>query len=559
MRTPDSIPRLSRVRLKAVDCAAALFLLSAALFLPAAALASTVPLVPIHLAPMPPHAVFDYSPITSLKANPTITGSASSSLSLLDFKVVDKNGATVYQDPSVLIVGGRFVETVYPPIADGTYKLEMLSGTTSVATSTLTVGLRTELNIEPDVSIASYDVADGHLMRFDIYARSDKVRMHATRGVGINQLTFAVLPTNASVVDMQLYGYTDPNFTVPIIASTTGALNSVPAETDATSSTITIIPDEPIEIPSGATYYFDLVGTVTPSDTTYSVETTLLNDSDPHFGVFANLASTSNFVWSPNTYGTSSLDSLDWVNASLVTGIPQGGLIVVRTDPPPTGAPACSLYASTSTAAAGTPVTLTWSSTGATSVVWDSGAKDVLAGSETYTLGSTTHTYILDVAGPYGQSNCFATVDVPVLVATSTSTGTTATTTDGFTATPTTGTVTLAVAFSGSVNNNKSCAAQTFSLGYSDNSTSTITVPANLCKAQTFSFNHSYTKVGTSTAGLYKGTGTSTAQLIQKQAIVVKAKVAILFDPESNVANVFFAAAGTVDAAIKNLFSFFRW
>ena len=498
-------------------------------------------------APVPVgQASFDYNPLTSLKANPTITGSASSSAPL-SFTVTNAKGALVYSDTSLWVSGGLFSETIYPPISNGTYALAIIMGSTTLATSTLTIGLRTEPSVALDNSIASYDVADGHLMRFTIQARG-------TSGVGIGQLSFAMVPNTADVQDMSLYGYTDPNFTIPIIASSTDPLNALPVNISATSSVVTIVPDAPIEIPAGDTYYFDLVGTVTPQDVVYDVETTLLNDTNPHFGVYADIASTSNLVWSPNTYGTSTLDMHDWINGALVGGVPQNGLIEVRTSPPPTNAPSCSLDASTSTAPQGTPVTLIWNTTGATSVVWDTGVRDALFGTKTYTVGSTTHTYILNVSGPYGQGNCFATVVVPSAMVVAT---TTATSTDGFIATPTSGSIPLAVTFTGSVNNAKSCAAQTYSLGYGNGATSTITVAANSCKAQSFSFVRNYTTVGTSTAGLYKGTGTSTAQRIQTQVIVAKAKVAFGGSGTSNLANVLSAVSDGVVEAIKRFFSLF--
>jgi hypothetical protein len=493
-------------------------------------------------APIPVgQASFDYNPLTSLKANPTITGSASSSAPLR-FTATDASGTLMFSDQSLWVSGGRFSETIYPPIANGAYSLAITLGSTTLATSTLTVGLRTEPIVGLDDSLSSYDVADGHLMRFTLQARG-------TSGVGVGQLSFAVMPSNATVQDISLYGYTDPNFTIPIIASSTGLLNSTSTEISATSSVVTIVPDTPIEISAGDTYYFDLVGTVTPQSTAYNVETTLLNDTDPHFGVYNDIASTSNLVWSPNTYGVSSPDMLDWINGALVGGVPQDGLIEVRTNPPPTNAPACSLDASTSSAPQGTPVTLTWSTTGATSVVWDTGAHDAFFGVKTYTLGSTTHTYILNVSGPYGQSNCFATVVVPSATVVAT------TTVDGFTATPTTGSIPLSVTFAGSVNNAKSCAAQTFSLGYGDGATSTIAVAVNVCKAQAFTFTHSYTKVGTTTAGLYKGVGTSTAQRIQTQVIVAKAKVAF----NGNTSNMAAALVGFLSGFTQVFQTITRW
>lgn len=541
MSPSASIPWLQALQRWAGESGAVLLLTCVVLLLPLSAQAHATEVL------AKPVASFDYSPLTSLKANPTITGSASSSVPL-HFKVTGNKGVSWYDDPSVWVSKGQFSETIYPPIPNGTYQLAIVAGSTTIATSTLTVGLRTWPSIESDDSLSSSDVADGHLMRFSI-------RAHGQTGVGISRLSFEVIPSNADVQDIYLYGYTDPDFTQPIVASSTDPLMIDPSEITATSSMVTIVPDAPIEIPGNHTYYFDLVGTVSPLDTTYNVVTRMLSDTNAHFDVESNLETANHFIWSPNTYGTAAFETHDWTNGALVTGIPKDGLVSVRTNTPPVDGLACNLNVSTTTTPAGTPVTFIWSSTGATSAVWDNGTKDTLAGTKTYTQGTTTHTYILNFYSAHSFTNCYATVAIPYVYTAATTTATT-TVADGFTATPTTGPISLAVTFAGSVNNAKLCTAQTYSLGYGDGATSTISVGVNSCKAQAFSFTHTYTKVGTFTAGLYKGTGTSTAQRIQTQVITPKAKTAFLFTAASNVANVFTVAQ---DGFVQALGALFNW
>ena len=545
MNRPRSIPqgRLMQLWITTPLICVAIY----SLFTPLGALARTTVATS---TPFLSTASFDYDPITSLKANPTINGSATTT-GPLSFTLTTLKGVVMYQDLSVLVAGGRFAETVYPPVANGTYALSLASGGHVLATTTLTVGLRTVPSIDLDPTLPGYDVADGHLMRFRVHANGQS-------SVGIAQLAFSIIPSSVDVEDIQLYGFSDSGYSHSIVpgdtASTTSPLNSTLAELSATSSSVVIVPDEPIEVPAGDTYYFDLMGTVTPSDVTYDVETTLLGDHNAHFAEYADLAPTSNLVWSPDTYGTSSLNNLDWVNASLVTGVPEEGLIEVRSSPPPTDGPSCSITTSTSTAAAGTPVTLTWNTSNSTSAVWSGGVADALFGSKTYTLGSTTHTYILSVSGPYGQSNCFATVAVPG----TSSVGAPVIPVDGFTATPTTGNVTFSTTFTGSVNNNKVCSAQTFTLGYGDGTaSSTITVPVNTCKAVAFTLSHNYTTVGTFTAGLYRSTGTTTSQRIQTQVITSKAKLAFGGNGIGNVANALTAVGGNIARMWQLIFRLF--
>jgi hypothetical protein len=479
-----------------------------------------------------PVAAFDLSPITSLQSNATITGTAKNLIQPLHITIEDKNEVSVYAS-DLTTKQSQWQVTVFPPISSGSYIVNLFSGSLFLASTTLTIGLRSFPIIEVDNSLPVSDVVDGRLMRFKVTARG-------VNPVSIAQMGFAIVSTGTSVSSVTLSEYTDTAYSQPLSTTTGAVLNSTPADP---TRPFVIVPDSIIEVPAGNTYYFELDGMVSPTDTNYTVETTLLGDApQSHVTLFDALASTSNFVWSPNTYGLSSTTDSDWTTSSLIVGVPQSGLTAVRTSPPPTDAASCNISASTSTAKVGTPVTLTWTSRGATKAVWDDGSSETVSGTKTYTLGSMTRTYILNVSGPYGQSNCFATVAIPSI---STTTQTTPTTTpDSFTATPTIGNVSFAVTFAGSVNNAKTCNAQTYTLGYGDGASTTISVPTNLCKAQSFNIVHTYSKVGTSTAGLYKGTGTSTAQRIQIQAISAKAKGALLFDAASNIANIFSAVTG---------------
>ena len=546
MNRPHSIPQRLNI-LMWITFALAAFSLAA----PLGCLAAAKPLVAQPMVkPLPAtpsaQATFDYKALTSLKANPTIRGSASSSAPLL-FKVLDIAGTVVYQDSSLALDGGRFAETIYPPISNGLYKVSIASGARDIASTTLTVGLHTLLKVEPDMSLGPSDVTDGHLMRF-------KLTADPRGGAAVGQFAFSVVPSNVDVEDIQLFGYSDDSFTTSLTGDGS-PLSSTTVNLTPTSSVVTIVPDELVEIPPGRTYYFDLVATATALDSAYDVDTTLLGDTNPHISTFNGLAPSSSLVWSPNTYGTSTEADLDWLNGSIVSGLPAVGLETVRANPPPTNMPSCMVTASTSTAPAGTPVTLTWSTSNAVSALWETGTKADMSGSKTYTLGSSTHTYILSVASPYGQSTCFATVAVPGTSYTATTTAPT----DGFTATPTTGPISLSVTFAGSVNNNKVCSAQTFTLGYGDGTaSSTISVPANSCKAVAFSFVHSYTKVGTSTAGLYRSTGTTTSQRIQTQVIVAKAKVAF-GGSSSMMANALSAVGSGFHSWLDSLLKFFAW
>lgn len=515
MRNQYSIPQLAAVLV--------------GILLPVAVAAKT-PLPP------PPGASFDYPQGLSLRADPVLSGGANNLQAPLKVAVKYTAGTTTIQvfAAPVDVSQNRWNTHVYPPVATGLYSVELSSGGVVLATSTLVVGLRTLPGIELD-ALAPYDVADGKLLRFII-------RTHGGE-MGVAQFTFSFATTSADLSQVTLSGYTDPNYSQPI-GSSTGPLAD-PA--DPTGSIFSVQPYTPVEIPANSSYYFELDGTVTPSDGTYSVETTLLGDpvSVP-VADEPTVASTSNFVWSPNTYGEASTTSPDWVNG--LSAVMPFNLVEVRHGTPVPQTTGCTLTSSTSTVSANQPFTLAWNTTLATSSKWDDGTVAALSGTRTITQGITaTHTYILNVWGATGSGDCFVTVAIPKAVATSSPPAQ-----GSLAATPLSGTVSLSVTFTGSVNLTSSCSAATYTLFYGDGGSSQIAVAKNLCKSKSFSFVHSYTKAGTVTAALYLGTSTTTGQLLQSQTITVNALAFI--DGVSNAAGALLAVPGDILGWFIHLF-----
>lgn len=178
-------------------------------------------------------------------------------------------------------------------------------------------------------SVGSVGVADGKLIRFAVTA-------NANGSIGINQLRFAIAMKSAAVANINLFAYTDSNYSTPVAGFTAGQVAA--ANTAAPFGIFTITPSAVISIPAGATYYFEARGTVTALMATYSVTTTLLGDAmypsfTTNMGTSAAVAATtSNLVWSPNATTISSVTDVDWTNGYGVAGLPSSGLVQVRSN-----------------------------------------------------------------------------------------------------------------------------------------------------------------------------------------------------------------------------------
>jgi hypothetical protein len=178
----------------------------------------------------------------------------------------------------------------------------------------------------PKVSIGSEKlpytgVEDGRLLRFAVSADS-----HGS--IGLGKMVFSVQPTNASVTNGMLYGYTDSNFSLPI--SGFNADGSIP--TSYTGSVYVTGPLNPIQIPAGATRYFEFRGSVSPSGSGASVTTRMLSDQNmiPLQSGIVLREKDTNFVWSPNSTTTSSYGASDWTGGYAVPGLPLAGFSGTR-------------------------------------------------------------------------------------------------------------------------------------------------------------------------------------------------------------------------------------
>ncbi len=179
-------------------------------------------------------------------------------------------------------------------------------------------------------TLSGNGVTDGRLMRF-------KVTANSRGGVGINQLKFTMSTTGATVLGVNLFGFTEGTYSSGISGFTSGQI-ATSNTNPGTGGAVTITPSAVINIPAGSTYYFELKGTVAGTGTAYSVNTTLSGDSaypalasawtqggTGLMDLSGNLTGGS-LIWSPNATTTSAALHDDWTNGYGVPGLPSSGL-----------------------------------------------------------------------------------------------------------------------------------------------------------------------------------------------------------------------------------------
>jgi hypothetical protein len=193
-------------------------------------------------------------------------------------------------------------------------------------------------------TLSSSGVSDGRLMRF-------KVTANTAGNVGIAKFVVSMSTTSATVANVNIFGYTDSSYSQPISGVNTGgqflqtATNGYGTAGQATALSLSIYPQTTagatttVQVPAGATYYFEVRGTVAGSGTSYSVTTTLNGDSSyPSLSTSMSSVATvdagsvRSFIWSPNSTTTAAVANNDWTNGYGLMGLPASGLIQTRTN-----------------------------------------------------------------------------------------------------------------------------------------------------------------------------------------------------------------------------------
>jgi hypothetical protein len=192
-------------------------------------------------------------------------------------------------------------------------------------------------------ALASTGVADGKLMRFKITANS-------AGPVGLYNLNFTLatssFATGGGVSAVKVMVYSDPSYSAQVsgtYGAATGQFGST-ATPDASAPTLNYsATTNPLQIPAGTTYYFQVEATVSSSQSGTSVTTTLNGDAayiaSAHLGsdqvstTTGALADDNNdFIWSGNATTTAVFNANDWANGYGVLGLPSGGFSQTRSN-----------------------------------------------------------------------------------------------------------------------------------------------------------------------------------------------------------------------------------
>ncbi len=198
-------------------------------------------------------------------------------------------------------------------------------------------------------TLPSTGIADGRLMRF-------KVTANSAGAVGLFNFNFTIstssFVTGGGISSTMLNVYSDASYSQPVSGTfgaatgQFGATNGTTGGTTLTNGPVTLdfqATTNPLQVPAGQTYYFELKATVAGTQTGTSVTTTLNGDAAyidaSHLGVYqvstttGALADTNNdFIWSGNATSTAVFNANDWANGYGIPGLPAGGVSQTRSN-----------------------------------------------------------------------------------------------------------------------------------------------------------------------------------------------------------------------------------
>ncbi len=225
-------------------------------------------------------------------------------------------------------IPGDVIKIDINPSATAAYGFN--SGLDVLPTGSTTVAGIQILKSVPTVALetlSSVPVSDGRLINFSITSAPTGDTEYGT-------FSFTLDSTRITVSNLLLFCFTDSSYTTPLANGTNGIVGGV-SFTNNIGVCHLSSNGQPLTVPAGKTYYFQLQATsITVFGSSYSVTTTLHGDLVSHQLDSLRGAATkgASFIWSPNDRGQSLVTDLDWVNGYRVRGLPSSGLIKVRTN-----------------------------------------------------------------------------------------------------------------------------------------------------------------------------------------------------------------------------------
>lgn len=186
--------------------------------------------------------------------------------------------------------------------------------------------------------LATSGLGDGKLLRFKVSAGS-------SGSVGVAKFTLGIVAQNTTVNNVNVFGFTDSLYTQPISGVSLDGRLCVVGQVPNFENEVNIFSQNgagdqlAVQVPTGATYYFEVRGNTVSQGTDIKTVTTTIK-GDLVFnqgGGMTTVAGTesdpnNNFIWSPNFAGVSSPADMDWSNGAGVSGLPSSGLSQIRVD-----------------------------------------------------------------------------------------------------------------------------------------------------------------------------------------------------------------------------------
>jgi len=181
--------------------------------------------------------------------------------------------------------------------------------------------------------------SDATIYKFSVTAKDAD---GSSEGIGLSQITVNLATSSASAVsgtttvtDLKVYAYTNSSMSTPVSGFTNGLLATAIAQ-PANSGDNAIDFTSLLNVPSGATYYFKVIGDIalTSGTGTFSGSVSTKISGDAAYPAIAGLmgaeatitaATDNDFVWSPHATTTSAVEHIDWTNGYNVTGLPADG------------------------------------------------------------------------------------------------------------------------------------------------------------------------------------------------------------------------------------------
>lgn len=165
------------------------------------------------------------------------------------------------------------------------------------------------------------------LLRFKVIANS-------AGDVGVGKVTIQISTTTVNVTGINVFAFTDASYGTPVSGvRSDGALLASDVASAASDTDINVVASTPVQVPMGQTRYFEVRGTVAGLSTTGSVQTKVMGDAAfPSLAGFddtlTNIDGDTNddFIWSPNTDGTTAVGTADWTNGFGLIGLPASNM-----------------------------------------------------------------------------------------------------------------------------------------------------------------------------------------------------------------------------------------